>query len=92
MVQNLPKNNPDLKPGSYVVLTIEDNGKGLDEEARLRIFEPFFTTKDSDKGTGLGLSVSFMIIENFGGKIEAISKPGEGTTMTVFLPLCMKDK
>jgi two-component system NtrC family sensor kinase len=52
------------------------------------IFDPFFTTKEPGKGTGLGLSVSFMILESLGGKISAVSKLGDGTTMRVTLPLC----
>jgi len=69
-----------------------DNGPGISEKNLGNIFDPFYTTKEPGKGTGLGLSVSFMIIENFGGKIEATSKEGEGTTITVFLPLHMKEK
>ncbi|MBT8374726.1 MAG: hypothetical protein KJN80_07435 [Deltaproteobacteria bacterium] len=80
----------DLMPMLKILYV--DNGPGIPEENIGNIFDPFYTTKEPGKGTGLGLSVSFMIIENFGGKIEAISKPGEGTTMTVFLPLYMKDK
>jgi two-component system NtrC family sensor kinase len=53
-----------------------------------RIFDPFFTTKGPGKGTGLGLSVCFMIVERMGGKIKATSREGEGTTITVNLPLC----
>ena len=64
-----------------------DNGPGISDENLGNIFDPFYTTKEPGKGTGLGLSVSFMIIENFGGKIEATSKEGEGTTITVSLPL-----
>jgi signal transduction histidine kinase len=67
-----------------------DNGPGISDENLGNIFDPFYTTKEPGKGTGLGLSVSFMIIENFGGKIEATSKEGEGTTMTVSLPLYME--
>lgn len=80
----------DLMPMLKIIYI--DNGPGIPEENIGNIFDPFYTTKEPGKGTGLGLSVSFMIIENFGGKIEATSKPGEGTTMTVSLPLYMEDK
>ncbi len=71
------------------VLKIEiiDNGFGIKKEDMDNIFDPFYTTKEPGKGTGLGLSVSFMIIEGIGGKIEASSKEGMGTTMAVYLPL-----
>ena len=71
------------------VLKVEiiDNGLGINKEDMDNIFDPFYTTKEPGKGTGLGLSVSFMIIEGIGGKIEASSEEGVGTTMTVYLPL-----
>ena len=64
-----------------------DNGPGIPEENIANIFDPFYTTKDPGKGTGLGLSVSFMIVEGFGGKMTVSSKVGEGTTLTLLLPL-----
>ncbi len=64
-----------------------DNGPGISQENLGNVFDPFFTTKEPGKGTGLGLSVSFMIIESIGGKITASSKAGQGTTMTLSLPL-----
>ena len=71
------------------VLKVEiiDNGLGINKEDMDNIFDPFYTTKEPGKGTGLGLSVSFMIIEGIGGKIEASSEEGVGTTMAVYLPL-----
>jgi len=71
------------------VLKVEviDNGLGIKKEDMDNIFDPFYTTKEPGKGTGLGLSVSFMILEGIGGKIEASSKEGMGTTMAVYLPL-----
>ena len=71
------------------VLKVEiiDNGLGINKEDMDNIFDPFYTTKEPGKGTGLGLSVSFMIIEGIGGKIEASSEEGVGTTMVVYLPL-----
>jgi two-component system, NtrC family, sensor kinase len=68
-------------------IAVSDNGVGIMPENIADIFDPFFTTKEPGKGTGLGLSVSFMIVESLGGKISAVSKPGEGTTMRVSLPL-----
>jgi two-component system NtrC family sensor kinase len=64
-----------------------DNGPGIPEENIANIFDPFYTTKDPGKGTGLGLSVSFMIIDGFGGKMTVSSEIGEGTTMTLLLPV-----
>lgn len=80
--------NKELK-NQYPLLkiTYSDNGIGIPEENLGNIFDPFYTTKEPGKGTGLGLSVSFMIIEEMGGKIEATSKVGQGTTMSILLPL-----
>jgi two-component system NtrC family sensor kinase len=69
-------------------IAVIDNGVGIAPENIADIFDPFFTTKEPGKGTGLGLSVSFMILESLGGKISAVSKLGDGTTMRVTLPLC----
>jgi two-component system NtrC family sensor kinase len=67
------------------VVSVSDTGTGIDSEHLNRIFDPFFTTKE--KGTGLGLSVVYGIIENLGGRFEIASKPGEGTTVRIRLPL-----
>ncbi|OQY13815.1 MAG: hypothetical protein B6I30_02240 [Desulfobacteraceae bacterium 4572_187] len=87
----MPGLNPDDDHPMLKLIYI-DNGPGISEENLENIFDPFYTTKEPGKGTGLGLSVSFMIIESFSGKIEAASKEGEGTTITVFLPLHMEEK
>jgi two-component system, NtrC family, sensor kinase len=70
-----------------IKLSIIDNGEGIRPEYIEKIFDPFFTTKAPGKGTGLGLWVSFMIIEGFGGKLLVDSTMGEGTTLSVFLPV-----
>jgi len=70
-----------------LVITFRDNGPGIPAEALANIFDPFYTTKEPGKGTGLGLAVSFMIVESIGGRIEVKSHPGQGTTMTILLPL-----
>jgi two-component system, NtrC family, sensor kinase len=88
----IPRSDSDDNHIPMLKLICIDNGPGIMEENLGNIFDPFFTTKEPGKGTGLGLSVSFMIIENFGGKIEATSKEGEGTTMTISLPLFMEEK
>ena len=81
-------NRPD-KP--MLKIMYMDNGPGIPEEHIGNIFDPFYTTKEPGKGTGLGLSVCFMIIEGIGGKIEATSEEGKGTTITIYLPLCLEN-
>lgn len=69
------------------LLKVIDDGSGISMEDIDYIFDPFFTTKEPGKGTGLGLSVSYMIIEQAGGRITAASDTGQGTTMTILLPV-----
>ncbi|SJN55539.1 Sensor protein ZraS [Vibrio ruber DSM 16370] len=70
-----------------VVITVGDNGVGIDENIISHIFDPFFTTKPVGKGTGLGLSVTYGIIEKHGGHIEVDSIPGKGSTFIIHLPI-----
>lgn len=73
--------------GEQVRITIADNGNGIPAEQRERIFEPFFTTKAIGEGTGLGLSIVHSIVEKHHGIIEVESTVGEGTAMTISLPI-----
>jgi len=69
------------------LITITDNGCGIEEEHLKRIFEPFFTTKDKSKGTGLGLSIVYGIIKQHNGHIFVSSTVGKGTEFRIYLPL-----
>ncbi len=69
----------------WVKLTVEDSGCGIPEENLEKIFEPFFTTKA--RGTGLGLAITRTIVEQHGGRIDVTSRVGQGTTVTVRLPI-----
>lgn len=71
----------------YIRASFIDDGPGIDKEDMGKIFDPFFTTKEVGKGTGLGLSICHGIVAEHGGRIYARSKPGEGATFVVELPL-----
>ena len=70
-----------------VRVIIQDNGPGISEENLRRIFDPFFTTKEVGKGTGLGLSLCYGMIKEHGGNIKPSSRPGEGATFIIELPI-----
>jgi hypothetical protein len=73
-----------------IVVEVTDTGHGIAPEHLSRIYDPFFTTKSAKKGTGLGLSVTYGIIQEHGGAIEAISRPGEGTCFHLEFPAIRK--
>lgn len=82
------RRGPDVMPvGEYTALEISDTGSGIAPDALPKIFEPFFTTKEVGKGTGLGLSTVYGIPKQSGGYIFADSKPGQGATFTIYLPV-----
>jgi CheY-like chemotaxis protein len=72
--------------GEFVVISIADTGIGMTDEVRLRAFDPFFTTKEPGKGSGLGLSQVYGLVEQSGGTVRLDSRPGEGTTVSIYLP------
>lgn len=78
--------HPDLKPGSYLRLSVGDTGQGIDSCIRDRIFDPFFTTKGPREGTGMGLAVVHGIVRNYDGAISVYSEPGRGTIFHVYFP------
>jgi signal transduction histidine kinase len=74
-------------PGDEIEIEIEDHGSGIRPEHLPHVFEPFFTTKPVGKGTGMGLSVSYGIVRDHGGTIEAESTLGRGTLFRIRLPV-----
>lgn len=81
----------DFVPGQYILLTVSDNGCGMNSETMPHLFEPFFTTKGVGKGTGLGLAMIHGIVKQNKGSIQVESKSGQGTTFKIFLPRHEKD-
>jgi PAS domain S-box-containing protein len=79
--------NADARPGAFVAISVRDTGSGMAPEVMARVFEPFFTTKEVGKGTGLGLSQVYGFVRQLGGHVTLESWPGQGTTVTLWLPV-----
>jgi len=79
-----PEEHTIVPPGDYVVITVQDQGKGIPPELLSKIFDPYFTTKEN--GSGLGLAVCFSIVRKHGGFITVDSAPGQGASFNVYLP------
>ncbi|WP_438344758.1 response regulator [Methylorubrum populi] len=78
--------DPDLKPGTYAVVTVADEGTGIPPEILERVCEPFFTTKAVGQGTGLGLAMVFGLAQQAGGRLRITSEVGQGTRIELALP------
>jgi PAS domain S-box-containing protein len=84
ITEQIARDFPGFKPGTYACLTIADDGKGMDEETRKRVFDPFFTTKF--EGRGLGMAAAYGFVKNHDGYIMVDSELGKGTTVKIYLP------
>jgi PAS domain S-box-containing protein len=96
VVDELPRSISDrgddtrVAQGSFIAIAVSDSGEGMSEEIRKRAFEPFFTTKAAGRGTGLGLSTVYGFVKQSRGAVALESRPGLGTTVTLYLPIIAK--
>ena len=85
-----PPIGPNVRPGDFAGLRVQDTGQGIDDATLRNIFEPFFSTKQRNKsnssGSGLGLAIAQSVIQNMGGFIKVRSQPGVGTAFEIYLP------
>jgi PAS domain S-box-containing protein len=84
-IRDCPLDLPNLAPVKHVCLTVEDNGKGMDENTRSKIFDPFFSTKFV--GRGLGMAAVYGVVKNHNGDILVESAAGKGTTVKIYFPI-----
>lgn len=91
-IRDFPAEQPleELSQGKHICISVNDSGMGMDAETQRRLFEPFFTTKEVGKGTGLGLPSVYGMVKNHGGAIRVYSEAGQGSTISIYLPLSEK--
>jgi PAS domain S-box-containing protein len=90
--RNLPRDLAnDAGPKQWLEVAVLDNGLGMDPAVRQRAFEPFFTTKAPGKGTGMGLAAAYGTVTGHGGRISIASRPGEGTEVSIRLPVSRRE-
>lgn len=89
--QPLRRDRAALPAGDYVRISVADRGCGIAPDHLAKIFEPFFTTKRTGEGTGLGLSTAYGIVKQTGGYIFCDSRPGAGTTFSLYFPAAQPD-
>ena len=90
-LEQLPATRNGLSAGDYVRLSVKDSGEGMDADTAARAIEPFFTTKGVGKGTGLGLSMVQGLAMQSGGRLDIASRRGEGTTVSLLLPVAQPE-
>ncbi len=86
LIQKDLANVPGVSPGTFVQISIKDNGSGFSPALQEKIFDPYFTTKQTGKGTGMGLAIVHGIVKNYGGFITGRSEPGVETVFDIHLP------
>jgi PAS domain S-box-containing protein len=85
------RSNIEYRPGRYVLLSVSDNGSGMDKKTLSHVFEPFYTTKSLGKGTGLGLATVYGIVRQNGGFVNVYSEPEQGTTFKIYIPRIIEE-
>lgn len=84
-----PPPTNEAEPPTRVLISVTDNGPGIEEHIQKRVFDPFFTTKGPASGTGLGLAISWSVVRSMGGSLDCRSTPGQGATFELRLPVSL---